>query len=128
MSKQPLTLELAREALRPLEGPDGGGDITAEAIIAVCCEYFGVSRDEMISKSRTRHITHARQIAQYLCRELTTMSLPKLGEVFGGRDHTTVLHAERRVRKLMKTERTVFQQVQELTGRLRGGARSVGRL
>ena len=128
ITKQPLTLDLAKEALRPLEGPEGPGEIAAETIIAVCCEYFGVSRDEIVSKSRTRHITHARQIAQYLCRELTTMSLPKLGEVFGGRDHTTVLHAERRVRKLMKTERTVFQQVQELTGRLRGGARSVGRL
>lgn len=126
LTKQPLTLDLAKEALRPLDGTDGNGDIPAETIIAVVGEYFGVSRDEMVSKTRTRHITHARQIAQYLCRELTTMSLPKLGEIFGGRDHTTVLHSERRVRKLMGTERAVFQQVQELTARLRGGARRVG--
>lgn len=128
LTKQPLTLDLAKEALRPLEGPESSGDISAEAIIAVVGEYFGVSRDEIVSKTRTRHIVHARQIAQYLCRELTTMSLPKLGEIFGGRDHTTVLHSERRVRKLMGTERVVFTQVQELTARLKGGARRVGSL
>jgi chromosomal replication initiator protein len=66
----------------------------------------------------------ARQIAMYLCRELTELSLPKIGQTFGGRDHTTVMHAERKIRSLMTERRNVYNQITELTSRIRTRARS----
>jgi chromosomal replication initiator protein len=129
VNRIPLTRALAEEVLRPLLSADDPQDVPDDAILMACCEYFGVSRDEMLSKSRTRQISHARQIAMYLCRDLTDMSLPRVGQVFGGRDHTTVLHAERKIRQLMSEQRQVSQQIMELTTRLRGGgARRVANL
>ena len=69
-------------------------------------------------------LVSARQIAMYLCRELTELSLPKIGQTFGGRDHTTVMHAERKIRSLMTERRNVYNQITELTSRIRTSARS----
>ena len=121
VNRIPLNRDLAEEVLRPLLSADDPSDVPDDAIVMACCEYFGVSREEMLSKSRTRQISHARQIAMYLCRDLTDMSLPRVGAVFGGRDHTTVLHAERKIKQLMREQRQVYQQIQELTTRLKGG-------
>jgi chromosomal replication initiator protein len=73
---------------------------------------------------KTKHVAQARQIAMYLCRELTDLSLPRIGQVFGGRDHTTVMHAERKIRKEMAERRRTYDQVQELTSRIKQRARS----
>ena len=75
--------------------------------------------EELTSKSRTRTLVTARQIAMYLCRELTDMSLPKIGQELGGRDHTTVIHADRKIRELMAERRAIYNQVTELTNRIK---------
>ncbi len=119
LSRLPLTLELAREALNPLLAPEGASEIRPDVVIAECVSFFGISRGDLLGPSRQRPIVLARQVAMYLCRELTPLSLPKLGEIFGGRDHTTVLHADGKIRKLMGEHRQIYSQVQELTARIR---------
>jgi len=68
---------------------------------------------------KKRAVAHARQLAMYLCRELTELSLPKIGEQFGGKDHTTVMHADRKIRALMGEQRQIFNQVSEITNRIK---------
>jgi chromosomal replication initiator protein len=86
-------------------------------------EFFGFSIEELCSPSRSRQLTTARQIAMYLVRELTALSLPAIGKAFGGRDHTTVIHANKKIAGLMQEKQTVYNQVQELTGRVKNRAR-----
>ena len=81
--------------------------------------YFGLTIDDLCSSSRSRQLVQARQIAMYLCRELTDLSLPKIGQHFGGRDHTTVMHADRKIRELMGERRAIYNQVTELTNRIK---------
>jgi chromosomal replication initiator protein len=81
--------------------------------------YFGLTIDDLCSSSRSRQLVQARQIAMYLCRELTELSLPKIGQHFGGRDHTTVMHADRKIRELMGERRAIYNQVTELTNRIK---------
>jgi chromosomal replication initiator protein len=85
--------------------------------------YFGLSMEDLCGSSRSRVLVTARQIAMYLCRELTEMSLPKIGQQFGGRDHTTVMHADRKIRQLMAERRSVYNQVTELTNRIKNQSR-----
>jgi chromosomal replication initiator protein len=85
--------------------------------------YFGVSMDDLTGASRSRVLVTARQIAMYLCRELTDLSLPKIGQAFGGRDHTTVMHADRKIRQLMAERRSLYNQIADLTARIRTEAR-----
>ena len=92
---------MAETVLKDLISEDGAQEITPSTIIKQTAEYFGLSIDELNSKSRTRTLVTARQIAMYLLRELTDMSLPKIGAELGGRDHTTVIHADRKIRELM---------------------------
>ena len=87
--------------------------------MAQTANYFAVTVDELCGQSRTHVLVTARQIAMYLCRELTDLSLPKIGQLFGGRDHTTVMHAERKIRLLMSERRSVYNQVTELTNRIK---------
>jgi chromosomal replication initiator protein len=75
--------------------------------------------DEICSSSRSRPLVNARQMAMYLCRELTDLSLPKIGERFGGRDHSTVIYANNKVREMMQERQITFEQVRELTERIR---------
>lgn len=115
LNKQPLTPELAQVVLRDLVPADKQVDVTAATIMTVVAEAYSTSVDELCGPSKTRPLATARQIAMYLCRELTEMSLPKIGSTFGGRDHTTVMYAERKISKQIKDDRTVFTQVQQLT-------------
>jgi chromosomal replication initiator protein len=124
LNKQEIDLKLAEIVLKDLVSESDRPDITASTIMAVTSEYFGVSLDDLTGGSRTRVLVQARQIAMYLCRELTELSLPKIGQTFGGRDHTTVMHAERKIRGLMIERRNVYNQITELTSRIRSRARS----
>jgi len=124
LSNLPVTLELAQEVLRPLLPRDGSDEIPADVIIAECAGYFSISREELLGPGRSRPLVAARQVAMYLCRELTPLSLPKIGDAFGGRDHTTVMHADSKIRTLMGERRQVYSQVQELTERIRNKAGS----
>ncbi len=119
LNRSTIDLGLAEEVLRDFI-PDGGGpELTVEQIMDVVSEYFGVSVDDLRGQSRSRVLVNARQIAMYLCRELTDLSLPRIGQAFGGRDHTTVMHADRKIRQLMAERRTLFNQIAELTNRIK---------
>ncbi|MDG3009830.1 chromosomal replication initiator protein DnaA [Rhodococcus sp. D2-41] len=118
LNKQPLDLKLAEVVLRDLAPDSSTVEITAATIMAVTAEYFSTTIDELVGPGRTRAIASARQIALYLCRELTDLSLPKIGQTFG-RDHTTVMYAEKKVRGEMTERRKVYDQVQELTARIK---------
>ncbi|GAB79069.1 chromosomal replication initiator protein DnaA [Austwickia chelonae] len=119
LNRQPVDLTLAEIVLKDLMPEGNSSQITAAAIIAQTAQYFGLTVDDVCGSSRSRILVTARQIAMYLCRELTDLSLPKIGQQFGGRDHTTVMHADRKIRTLMAEKRSVYNQVTELTTRIR---------
>jgi chromosomal replication initiator protein len=123
LNRQPVDLALAEIVLKDLIPEGGGPEITGALIMAQTAAYFGLSIDDLCGSSRSRVLVTARQIAMYLCRELTDLSLPKIGQQFGGRDHTTVMHAERKIAGLMAERRSVYNQVTELTNRIKSQAR-----
>jgi chromosomal replication initiator protein len=123
LNRQPVDLTLAEIVLKDLIPEGAEPEITAAVIIAQTAAYFGLSIDDLCGASRSRVLVTARQIAMYLCRELTDLSLPKIGQQFGGRDHTTVMHADRKIRQLMAERRSVYNQVRELTNRIKQQAR-----
>ncbi len=119
LNRQSVDLALAEIVLKDLIPSDGTPDITSALIIGQTAAYFGLTIDDLKGSSRSRVLVNARQIAMYLCRELTDLSLPKIGQQFGNRDHTTVMHAERKIRQLMAERRSIFNQVTELTNRIK---------
>jgi chromosomal replication initiator protein len=123
LNQQTVDLTLAEIVLKDLIPEGGEPQITAALIIAQSAAYFGLSIDDLCGISRSRVLVTARQIAMYLCRELTDLSLPKIGQQFGGRDHTTVMHADRKIRQQMSERRSVYNQVRELTNRIKQQAR-----
>jgi chromosomal replication initiator protein len=119
LTRSPVELSLAEEVLRDFI-PDGSGpEITADQIMASTADYFGVSLEDLRGHSRSRVLVNARQVAMYLCRELTDLSLPRIGQAFGGRDHTTVMHADRKIRQQMAERRSLYNQIAELTNRIK---------
>ncbi|MGB3827697.1 MAG: chromosomal replication initiator protein DnaA [Ornithinimicrobium sp.] len=122
LSGQPPTVDLASHVLKDIIPNANSGRITAATILTEVSEYFRISVDDLCGPSRSRTLVNARQIAMYLCRELTELSLPKIGQEFGGRDHTTVMHAERKIRQLIGERRSLFDQITELTGAIRKAA------
>ena len=123
---EPLTLAEAETYLKDLLSDTGGAEITSALVLSTVAKYFDVSIEDMQSKSRTRTLTNARQVAMYLLRELTEMSLPRIGNDLGGRDHTTVMHAVRKVSAQMAERQTIFNQVTELTNLIRQEQRAAG--
>ncbi len=123
LNRQPVDLGLTEIVLKDLipGGEDSAPEITAPAIMAATADYFGLTVEDLCGTSRGRALVTARQIAMYLCRELTDLSLPKIGAQFGGRDHTTVMHADRKIRALMAERRSIYNQVTELTNRIKNG-------
>ncbi len=119
LNQQRVDRPLAELVLKDLITDDGAQEITASQVLTATAQYFDVSIEELQSKSRNRTLVTARQIAMYLLRELTDMSLPKIGQEFGGRDHTTVMHADRKIRELMAERRQIFNQVTELTNKIK---------
>jgi chromosomal replication initiator protein len=119
LNRQQVDLSLAEIVLKDLIPEGGEAQITTGMIMAQTASYFDVTIDDLCGQSRTHVLVTARQIAMYLCRELTDLSLPKIGQQFGGRDHTTVMHADRKIRTLMAERRSVFNQVTELTNRIK---------
>lgn len=118
-----VDLQLAQIVLKDLVAEEGEPEVTIGMILAQTAHYSEFSIDELCGTSRSRNLVLARQIAMYLCRELTEMSLPKIGQEFGDRDHTTVMHADRKIRKLMAERHAVYNQVTELTNRIKQNAR-----
>jgi chromosomal replication initiator protein len=112
LNRQPVDMALAEIVLKDLFPHGAGPEITSATIMAQTAQYFGLTIDDLCGASRSRVLVNARQIAMYLCRELTDLSLPKIGQQFGGRDH-------RKIRTLMSERRSVFNQVSELTNRIK---------
>ncbi|MFM1917832.1 MAG: hypothetical protein RJB01_1347 [Actinomycetota bacterium] len=123
LNRQPVDLAITEAVLKDLLPNEVGPEITAAQIMAATASYFGVTVDDLCGSSRSRVLVTARQIAMYLCRELTDLSLPKIGQAFGGRDHTTVMHADRKIRQLMAERRSLFNQVTDLTSRIKSQPR-----
>ena len=124
LNRQSVDLQLAEIVLKDLIPEAQGPEITAATIMGQTASYFGLSIDDLCGTSRSRVLVTARQIAMYLCRELTDLSLPKIGQQFGGRDHTTVINADRKIRSLMAERRSIYTQVTELTNRIKQQART----
>lgn len=120
---QPVDRPLAEQVLKDLLLDDGAQEITAAQVLQATAEYFDVTIEDLRSKSRSRTLVNARQIAMYLLRELTDMSLPRIGQELGDRDHTTVMYADRKIRNLMAERRPIYNQVTELTNRIKQGSR-----
>jgi chromosomal replication initiator protein len=124
LNRQAVTLDVAEVVLKDLIPEADGQQVTAAMIMGTTAAYFNLSMEDLCGSSRSRVLVTARQIAMYLCRELTELSLPKIGSNFGGRDHTTVMHADRKIRALMAERRSVYSQVTELTNQIKKQARS----
>ncbi len=125
LDHRPISLTLAETVLKDLYPESGPGSITPELILAETSRYFNISPEELLSPNRNRTVATARQIAMYLCRELTDLSLPRIGQRFGGRDHSTVMHAASKIRALMAQQRATYTQIQELTSRIRTRAKNL---
>ena len=123
LNKQQVDLSLAELVLKDLISDEQGPQITAAIIMAATAEYFSVTMEELQGANRSRTLVNARQIAMYLCRELTELSLPRIGASFGGKDHTTVMHAVKKITNLMSERRATYTQVTELTARIKSRAR-----
>ncbi|MBS6259630.1 chromosomal replication initiator protein DnaA [Cutibacterium avidum] len=119
LNQQPVDTSLAEVVLKDLIPEGRETPVTPERIIAETASYFDISTDDLLGTSRAQTLVTARQIAMYLCRELTDLSLPKIGAEFGGKDHTTVMHADRKIRALMGEQRQIFNQVSEITNRIK---------
>ena len=120
LTGRPITAELAGEVLDGLYPRQTSRERTIAEIQEATCEQFGISTEELLGASRAARVTWPRQVAMYLARELTQQSLPAIGRAFGGRDHTTVLHAHRRASQRMTSDRRAFDAVHSLTDRLAG--------
>ena len=120
LTDRPLTVELAEDVLRDVY-PQGEAapEVTIPRIQEAVSQRFGVTLDELVSPRRSQSVAYPRQVAMYLSRELTDSSLPKIGREFGGRDHTTVIHAKDKITRLIREDRSVYNLVQELTARIK---------
>mgnify|MGYP000107747136 CR=1 FL=1 len=119
LNKAAVDLPLVQTVLKDLITLDEDNVVAPVDIMNATADYFRLSVDELTGTSRAQAIATARQISMYLCREMTNLSLPKIGQLFGGRDHTTVMHACKKIAELMKERRSIYNQVTELTTRIR---------
>ena len=123
LNQQRIDMSLVQTVLKDLITLDEDNEVQPSEIISHTAEYFDLAVDELYGSSRAQQIATARQIAMYLCRELTPLSLPKIGQLFGGRDHTTVMYAHKKIAQLIAERRSIYNQVTELTTRIKHGSR-----
>jgi chromosomal replication initiator protein len=119
LTGRPMTGDLAQEVLKDVFPQGETPEVSVERIQELVVERFGITLQELTGDRRSQSIVYPRQVAMYLCRELTDSSLPKIGKKFGGRDHTTVIHATSKIARLIKEDRSVYNLVQELTARIK---------
>ncbi|MFT4051423.1 MAG: chromosomal replication initiator protein DnaA [Microbacterium sp.] len=118
LNRSTLDIALAQTVLRDIIDTDEANVILPTDIIAATAQYFHLTVDDLYGSSRSQAVATARQIAMYLCRERTNLSLPKIGQLFGNRDHTTVMYACKKIAQLMKERRSIYNQVSEITTQL----------
>jgi chromosomal replication initiator protein len=114
-----LSVELAEDVLKDVFPTGEAAEVSIQRIQELVSERFQLTMDELCSDKRSQNIVYPRQVAMYLSRELTDSSLPKIGREFGGRDHTTVIHATSKIARLIREDRSVYNLVQELTARVK---------
>jgi chromosomal replication initiator protein len=119
LTGRPMTVELAQEVLKDVFPQGEFAEVSISRIQETVSDRFGVSLEELCGDKRSQNIVYPRQVAMYLSRELTDSSLPKIGKEFGGRDHTTVIHATSKIARLIREDRSVYNLVQELTARVK---------
>jgi chromosomal replication initiator protein len=119
LTGRPMTVELAQDVLRDVFPQGEAAEVSIKRIQDLVAERFSLSLDELCGDKRSQNIVYPRQVAMYLSRELTDSSLPKIGKEFGGRDHTTVIHATSKIARLIREDRSVYNLVQELTARVK---------
>jgi chromosomal replication initiator protein len=124
LNRQPVDMALVQTVLKDLITLDEDNVIAPVDIINHTAAYFKLTVDDLYGSSRSQAVATARQIAMYLCREMTNLSLPKIGQLFGNRDHTTVMYANKKITELMKERRSIYNQVTELTSRIKQNNRS----
>lgn len=120
LTGSPITLELAQDCLKQILANISITNINHTSIIKIVSRYYDISPEQMITQKRSRDISYPRQVAMYLCRELTGMSLPKIGQVFGGRDHTTVMHAYDKISDEMDRSADLKRAITELKRSITG--------
>jgi chromosomal replication initiator protein len=123
LNRTPIDMVLVQTVLKDLVTLDDDNVIAPVDIINTTAAYFKLTVDDLYGSSRSQAVATARQIAMYLCRELTNLSLPKIGQLFGNRDHTTVMYANKKIGDLMQERRSIYNQVTELTSRIKQGHR-----
>ena len=123
LTAQPITISLAEKELEDLR-PQAEAEIAPDVILEESARYFGLSVQDLISPNRSRPLTTARHVAMYLMRECSGQSLVKIGETFGGRDHTTARHGILKVERDMRARTATYRQVQDLSRIIRGRARA----
>lgn len=119
LNREAIDMPLVQTVLKDLITLDEDNEIQPTDIISHTADYFNFAVDDLYGSSRAQQVATARQIAMYLCRELTPLSLPKIGQLFGGRDHTTVMYAHKKIAQLIAERRSIFNQVTELTTRIK---------
>jgi chromosomal replication initiator protein len=119
LTGRPMTVELAQDVLKDVFPQGEAPEVSIERIQTAVSDRFGLSMDELCGERRSQNIVYPRQVAMYLSRELTDASLPKIGREFGGRDHTTVIHATSKIARMIREDRSVYNLVQELTARIK---------
>jgi chromosomal replication initiator protein len=119
LTGRPMDVELAQDVLRDVFPQGEAAAVSIDRIQELVCERFAVTLNELTGDRRSQNIVYPRQVAMYLARELTDSSLPKIGKEFGGRDHTTVIHATSKIARLIREDRSVYNLVQELTARIK---------
>ncbi len=119
LTRSPVTAELARSVLKDIFPERSSRPISVSTIQREVSKYYSISLSELTGNKRSQNIVYPRQIAMYLSRELTDLSLPRIGAEFGGRDHTTVMHAQAKIQKMMNSDREVYNQIQALTNSIK---------
>ena len=119
LNKTPVDMSLAHTVLKDLVRTEDTNVIAPADIITIAATFYQLSVEDLYGSSRSQTIALARQVAMYLCREMTNLSLPKIGQLFGNRDHTTVMYANKKISELMKERRSIYNQVTELTSRIK---------
>ena len=118
LNRSPINIDLAMDALKDLFPKEKASQVTPIKIQEAVANHFKIKIDDLNSKRRTRNVTVPRQLAMYLCRELTDLSLPKIGELFGGRDHTTVIHAYEKVNRERQEDSRLSALIAEISARI----------
>jgi chromosomal replication initiator protein len=118
LTRSEVSASLTREVLLSLYPENSNARVNADLVISVAAEYFGITEEQLCSADRSESVVIARQMAMYLCRDLTDLSLPQIGARFGGRDHSTVIYAKNKVEELLRESARVYEQMREIRTRI----------